>query len=163
MTFRVYAVVMDAVDDFDGVRTRYRVVTDPRRVPSDSHRRRCTAPARSERRHHRRRLDHLQTPVSTRTCYISRESKTTRNVLWSRASVCVSVCVCLSAAACLQYCTDPDVTWGSGPYHCPKLYPGPCNTVSMRPLVVHYWADLQSVHGMCCYGNIMEMRGRAQR
>ena len=25
--------------------------------------------------------------------YISRESKTTRNVLWSRASVCVSVCL----------------------------------------------------------------------
>jgi len=30
--------------------------------------------------------------------------------------VCVSVCMslCLSAAACLHYCTDPDVTWGSG-------------------------------------------------
>ena len=24
------------------------------------------------------------------------------------------LCVCLSAAACLHYCTDPDVTWGSG-------------------------------------------------
>ena len=22
------------------------------------------------------------------------------------------------------------------------------------PLVVHYWADLQSVHGLRCYGNI---------
>ena len=68
--------------------------------------------------------------------YISRESKTTRNVLWSRASVCMCVCVCvclsvcLSAAACLQYCTDPDVTWGSG---------------RGCPLVVHYWANLQSV------------------
>ena len=41
--------------------------------------------------------------------YISRESKTTRHVLWSRASVCLSVC--LSAAACLQYCTNPDVSW----------------------------------------------------
>jgi len=85
-------------------------------------------------------------------CYISRESKTTRNVLWSRASVCLCVCVCVSvclyAAACLQYCTDPDVTWGSG---------RGCS------LVVHYWADLQSVHGMRCYGNIMEMHGRAQR
>ena len=86
--------------------------------------------------------------------YISRESKTTRNVLWSRAPVCLSVsvcvclCVCLSAAACLQYCTDLDVTWGSG---------------RGCPLVVRYWADLQSVHGMRCYGNIMEMRGRAQR
>ena len=26
--------------------------------------------------------------------------------------VCVSVCVCLSAAAYPHYCTDPDVTWG---------------------------------------------------
>ena len=24
------------------------------------------------------------------------------------------MCVCLSAAACLHYCTDPDVTWQSG-------------------------------------------------
>ena len=39
--------------------------------------------------------------------YISPESQTTRNnVLWSRASVC------LSAAECPHYCTDPDVTWG---------------------------------------------------
>jgi len=22
-----------------------------------------------------------------------------------------------------------------------------------RPVVVHYWADLQSVHGFCCYDN----------
>jgi len=63
-------------------------------------------------------------------CYISPES--TRNVLWS----CASVCVCLSA--CLHYCMDPDVTWGSG---------------RGCPLVVHYWADLQSVHGLPCYGN----------
>ena len=49
------------------------------------------------------------------------------------------VCVCLSVAACLHYCTDPDVTWGSG---------------RGCPLVVHYWADLQSVHGLHCYGNI---------
>jgi len=50
------------------------------------------------------------------------------------------LCVCLSTAACLHYCTDPDVTCGSG---------------SRCPIVVHYWADLQSVHGLCCYGNIM--------
>jgi len=52
-------------------------------------------------------------------------------------SVCVCVClsVCVSvAAACPHYCTDPDVIWGC-------------------PLVVHYWADLQSIHGLCCYGN----------
>ena len=53
--------------------------------------------------------------------------------------VCVCVSVCLSAAACPHYCTDPDVTWGSG---------------RGCPLVVHYWADLQSVHGLRCYGNI---------
>ena len=47
--------------------------------------------------------------------------------------------VCLSTAACLHYCTDPDVTWGSG---------------RGCPLIVHYWADLQSVHGLRCYGNI---------
>jgi len=55
--------------------------------------------------------------------------------------VCVSVCVsvCLSAAARPHYCTDPDVTW---------RHDRGC------PLVVHYWADLQSGHGLRCYGNI---------
>ena len=51
--------------------------------------------------------------------------------------VCVSVC--LSAAACPHYCTDPDVTGGSG---------------RGCPLVVHYWTDLQSVYRLRCYGNI---------
>jgi len=55
--------------------------------------------------------------------------------------VCVSVC--LSAAACLHYCTNPDVTWGIG---------------RGCPLVVHYWADLQLVHGLRCYGNITRTR-----
>jgi len=58
-----------------------------------------------------------------------------------RVYVCLSVC--LSAAACLHYCTDPDVTWGSG---------------SECPLVVQYWADFQSVHGLRCYGNITRTR-----
>ena len=55
--------------------------------------------------------------------------------------VCVSVCVsvCPSAAAC----TDPDVTWGSG---------------RGCALVVQYWADLQSVHGLRCYDNITRTR-----
>jgi len=70
--------------------------------------------------------------------------------LWSLASVCVcvSVClyVCLSAAACPHCCTDPDVTWGSG---------------RGCPLVVHYWADLQSVHGLRRYGNTMELQSPA--
>jgi len=46
------------------------------------------------------------------------------------------LCVCLSLAAFPYYCTDPDVI-SSG-----------C------PLVVHYWADLQSVHGFRCYDNV---------
>ena len=62
--------------------------------------------------------------------YISRESLT-RNV---GASVCLSVR--LSAAACPHYCTDPDVTWGSG---------------RGCPIVVQYWMDLQSLHGLRCY------------
>jgi len=57
--------------------------------------------------------------------------------------VATRVCVCLSAAACQHYCTEPDVTWGSG---------------RGCLLVVHYWADLQSVHGLRCYGNITRTR-----
>ena len=51
--------------------------------------------------------------------------------------VCVSVR--LSAAACQHYSTDPDVTWQNG---------------TGCPLVVHYWADLQSVLRFRCYDNI---------
>ena len=55
-------------------------------------------------------------------------------------SVCVSVCLCVClSAAVLHYCTDPDVTWGRG---------------RGCPLVVYYWAALQSGHGLRCYGNI---------
>jgi len=53
------------------------------------------------------------------------------------------LCVCLSAAACPHYYTDPDVTWRSG---------------RGCPLVVHYWADLQLVHGLRCCGNITQTR-----
>ena len=53
------------------------------------------------------------------------------------------LCVCLSAAACPHCCTDPDVTWGSG---------RGCF------VVVHYCADLQSGHGLRCYGNITRTR-----
>jgi len=63
----------------------------------------------------------------------------TQNVLWSR--VCLCVCVCLSAAICPHYCMDPDVTWG---------------VVEAAPLVAHYLADLQSVHGLRCYGKITQ-------
>ena len=49
------------------------------------------------------------------------------------------LCVCLTVAAFPHYCTDPYVTLGNG-REC--------------PIVVHYWADLQSVHGFHCYNNI---------
>ena len=53
--------------------------------------------------------------------------------------MCLCVSVWLSTAACLHYCTDRDVTWASG---------------RGCPLVVHYWANLQSLHGLHCYCNI---------
>jgi len=43
----------------------------------------------------------------------------------------------------------------------PTLLHGPgCNLGSGRgcPLIVQYWADLQSVHGLRCYGNITRTR-----
>ena len=49
------------------------------------------------------------------------------------------LCACLSLAAFPHYCMHPDVTWGNG---------------RGCPLVVHYWADLQLVHGFSCYDNI---------
>jgi len=55
-------------------------------------------------------------------------------IVVTRVSVCVCVCVCLSvclsAAACPQYCTDPNVTGG---------------VVGDAP---------STVHGLRCYGNI---------
>ena len=59
--------------------------------------------------------------------------------------MCLSVCVsvCLTLAAFPHYCTDPDVTYRNG---------------RGDPLVVHYWADLQSVHGFRCYDNIFRTR-----
>ena len=60
----------------------------------------------------------------------------TRNVYWSHTSVCL--CACLSVAAFPHCCTDVD-NLGT-------------------PLVVHYWADLQSVHWFLCYHNIAQTR-----
>jgi len=51
--------------------------------------------------------------------------------------MCLSVC--LSLTPYTHYCTDPDVTWRNG---------------RGCPLVMHYRADLQSVHGFRCYDNI---------
>ena len=67
----------------------------------------------------------------------------TKCIVVTRLCVCVCLSVCLSTATCPHYCTDPDVTWQSG---------------RGCPLVVHYWADLQSVHGLRCYGNITRTR-----
>jgi len=57
-----------------------------------------------------------------------------REMYIGHARLCVPLClsVCLSLAACPHYCTDPDVSWGNG---------RGCH------VVMHYWADLQSVHG----------------
>ena len=67
--------------------------------------------------------------------YISRESyNDAKCIVVTRVGVCVSV---------------------RG--RMPTLFYGPgCNLGSGRgmPLVVNYWADLQSVHGLRCYGNI---------
>ena len=52
----------------------------------------------------------------------------------------VFLCVCLFLATFPHYCTDLDLAWGNGK-GCPP--------------VVHYWADLQSVHGFRCYDNIV--------
>jgi len=51
----------------------------------------------------------------------------------------VCLCVCVFLTTCPHYCTDPDVTWRNG---------------RGCPVVVHYWADLQSMHGFRCYDNI---------
>ena len=50
--------------------------------------------------------------------------------------------VCLSAAACPHYCTDPDVTWG---------------VVGDAPSCA-LLGDLQSVRGLRCHGNIKRTR-----
>jgi len=60
-----------------------------------------------------------------------------RNRTIKNPPACLSVC--LSIAAYPHYCTDPDVT---------------CNSDRGCPLVVHFRADLPSVYGLRCYGNI---------
>ena len=59
-------------------------------------------------------------------CYILRRW---RKMYCGHARLCVCVSVCMSVAVRPHYCTDPDVTWGRG---------------RGCPLVMHYWADLQS-------------------
>ena len=57
----------------------------------------------------------------------------------AKCIVVTPICVCLSVRGRM-----------------PTLLHGPgCNLGSRRgcPLVVHYWADLQSLHALRCYGN----------
>ena len=77
-------------------------------------------------------------------------SRRRRKMYCGHARLClrVCVCVCLSAAACPHYWTDPDETWDSGKGCLP---------------VVHWWANLQSVHGLRCYGNMTCWGRRFQR
>ena len=66
-------------------------------------------------------------------------SRRRRKMYCGHARLCVCVCVCMSVRG-----------------HTPTLLHGPgCNLGRGRrcPLVVHYWADLQSGHGLHCYGN----------
>jgi len=68
----------------------------------------------------------------------------------AKCIVVTRVCLCVCAFVCLSLRGRmPTLLHGSG-----------CNLGSGRgcPLVVHYWADLQSVHGLRCYGNIMRTR-----
>ena len=67
-----------------------------------------------------------------------RVSRRRREMYCGHTRLCVCVSVSLSAAPCVHYCTDPDVTWENG---------------RGCPLVVQYWADLLSVHVFCCYDN----------
>jgi len=49
-------------------------------------------------------MDYCNAPVFITFCV----SRRRRKMYCGHARLCV----CLSAAACLHYCTDPDVTWG---------------------------------------------------
>jgi len=87
------------------------------------------------------KIFHVTVPLVIMTFCVSRRR---RKMCCGHALLCVCVCVCvsvglsvclsvcLSAAVRPHYCTDPDVTWRRG---------------RGCPLVVHYWADLQSGHG----------------
>jgi len=70
-------------------------------------------------------------------------SRRRREMYSGHARLCVCLSVCLSAVTCPHYCMEPDVTWG--------------DSRGCR-LVVHYRADLQSVHGLRSYDNIARTR-----
>ena len=72
--------------------------------------------------------------------YITFRMRDSRVRMYIGHSFCVSVC--LSLAAFPHYCTDLHVNWGNG---------------QGCPLVVHYWADLQSVHRFRSCDNIHDI------
>jgi len=76
-----------------------------------------------------------------------RVSRRRREMYCGHPRLCVSVSVCpvcvSDGAAYLHYCTHQDVT---------------CESDKGCPLVVHYWADLQSGHGLGCCGSITRMQ-----
>jgi len=49
------------------------------------------------------------------------------DVAEAKCILVMAVCVSVTLAAFLHYCTDPDVSWGNG---------------RRCTVVVHYWADL---------------------
>jgi len=66
------------------------------------------------------------------------------NYILHNQEKCILVApVCVSLATFLHYCTDQNLSLRNG-RGCPTV----------PPIVVHYMADLQSVHGFRCYGII---------
>ena len=71
----------------------------------------------------------------TREKFITFRMRNTRGKVYI-GHICL--CVSLSLATFPHYCMDLDVTWGND---------------RGCPIVVHCWADLQSVHRFRCYDN----------
>ena len=85
-------------------------------------------------------------PQKAKACCLVtfRVSRRRREMYCGHARLCVCLSVCVSVRGRM-----------------PTLLHGPeCNLGNGRgcPLVVHYGADLQSGHGLRCYGNIMRTR-----
>jgi len=71
-------------------------------------------------------------------CLITFRVRRSRGEIYIVTAICMFVCLSVPhPISTLLH--RPDVTWENG---------------TGCPLVVHYWADLQSVHGFCCYDNI---------
>ena len=111
---------------------------------NDSATTRATSSVCSQRQRARSCSFHVTDHLRDRTPLTTFRVRRRRREVYSdhgRLSVyqCICLSVCLSLAAFPRYCTAPDVTWGNG---------------TGCPVVLHYWADLQSVHGFRCYDNI---------